>query len=66
MVISGTISGLARPLRLKVSASRPSFLSGNIAYDDVITVVATRLPDTRTVVPLRKACGKYVDWIRVS
>jgi hypothetical protein len=32
----------------------------------VYNIAATRLPDVRQIVPLREACGKYVDWFRTS
>ena len=59
-------TGTGAPVTLHVSADRPSFLSGNTAYGDVFTIAATRIPDVRHIVPLRRACGKYVDWFRVG
>jgi hypothetical protein len=58
--------GPRTPLTLRVHASRPSVLSGTLTYDDLYNVAATRLPDVRRMVPLRTACGKYVDWFRTS
>lgn len=33
---------------------------------NITTFAATRIPDTRRLVPLRRACGKYVDWFRLK
>jgi hypothetical protein len=59
-----TGAGTGSPISLRISADRPSFLSGDTAYADVFTIAATRIPDVRKLVPLRRACGKYVDWFR--
>ena len=58
--------GVASPVRLHIHADRPSFLSGDTSYMDITTIAATRIPDTRRLVPLRRACGKYVDWFRLK
>jgi hypothetical protein len=58
--------GSHSPVRLKIFAQRPSFLSGNTAYADVGAFVLTRIPDVRRLVSLHQACGKYVDWFRLS
>jgi hypothetical protein len=59
-----TGDGIGAPISLRISADRPSFLSGDSAYAQVGTIAATRTPDVRRLVPLRRACGKYVDWFR--
>ena len=35
-----------------------------MAYGDVFTLAATRIPDTRRIVRIKQACGHYVDWFR--
>jgi len=32
----------------------------------LVTVAATRVDDRGRVVPLASACGKYIDWFRIS
>ena len=59
-----TSGGAGTPVALRISADRPSFLSGKTAYGDVYTLAATRIPDTRRIVPIKQACGRYVDWFR--
>jgi hypothetical protein len=51
-----------------VHAERPSFLTPSAMFlaAQVEAIVATALPDSRTMVPLRAACGRYVDWYRVA
>jgi hypothetical protein len=61
-----TSSGLDRPITVRIHASRPSILTGSLPYDNVYNIAATRLPNVRRIVRLRDACGKYVDWFRVS
>ena len=63
---SVTGDGIDSPIRLQISADRPSFLSGDPRYADAFTIAATRIPNVRRLVPLRQACGKYVDWFRLS
>jgi len=58
--------GVAKPVLLRIIARRPSLLTGVDLFATVPMIAATRLPDTRWLVPLRQACGQYVDWYRVS
>ena len=53
-------------LTLAVHAERPSVFTVASAFLEaqVEAIVATPVPDTRQVVPLRQACGRYVDWYR--
>jgi len=60
-----TGQGVHSPIVLHVNAQRPSFLTGSVAYADVYAIQAVRLPDVRTIMPLRRACGRFVDWLRV-
>ena len=62
---SVTGSGVSSPVTWRISAHRPSFLTGNAPYASVPLIVATRIPDVRRFVPLRRACGEYVDWFRL-
>ncbi len=59
-------TGVRSPVTWRISAERPSFLTGDAPYADVPLIVATRIPDIRHLVPLRRACGKYVDWFRLT
>ncbi len=64
----GTVTGrgIASPLKVVVKESHPSFLTGSNLVAGASTVAAVRLPNTRRLVPLRDACGKYVDWYTLS
>jgi hypothetical protein len=59
-----TGAGAGAPVTVHISADRPSPLTGNMAYADVYTLAATRIPDARQLVPIKRACGHYVDWFR--
>ena len=57
--------GTHSPVTILATATRPSPLATNTAASVVISeIAATRVPDTRRMVPLKDACGKYVDWYR--
>ena len=60
--------GAASPVALTFHLSKPSALTseGGLLYANVGGVAATRVPDTRRLVPLGRACGQYVDWYRVT
>jgi hypothetical protein len=65
----GTVTspGVATPLKLTVTSPRPSSVtdtSGNL-FTSIPFIVATRVPDTRQIVPISRACGRYVDWYRL-
>lgn len=62
--VEGT--GAASPVTLSIAATRPSVFTGPALFASISVVAATRLPDVRRVVPLGRACGKYVDWYRVT
>ena len=61
-----TGGGVGAPVPFTIRAERPSFLSGDTTYADSQVILATRLPNTRQIVPLKDACGKYVDWYRLT
>lgn len=60
--------GSNMPMVLTFSSDHPSLFTSSFdnLFTEVTTVAATRIPDSRQVVPLRQACGKYVDWYRLS
>ena len=59
--------GVHAPVTVTVKAERPSILTGELITDVTIyQLAATRVPDTRRIVPLKDACGKYVDWYRTT
>jgi hypothetical protein len=59
--------GVHSPVTVKIIAQRPSPLTGGLVTAvSVYQLAATRVPDTRRLLPLRNACGKYVDWYRLS
>jgi hypothetical protein len=64
----GTVrgNGVGSPVVLFISARRPSIFTGPKLFASVSIVAATRLPATRQLVPLDQACGKYVDWYRLT
>jgi hypothetical protein len=64
----GAVTGLGTksPVQLTIRAPRPSVLTGGKLFASIPTIAATREPSTRTIVPLRAACGRYVDWFRLT
>ncbi len=62
----GSLTSDGTPTTLSVHAVRPSFLSGSNLVAFLSTVYATRSPETRTLIPLNRACGRYVDWYQLS
>jgi hypothetical protein len=58
--------GTGSPVPLEVSLPKPSALTtANLSLAAISAIAATRVPDTRRTVPLRQACGHYVDWFRL-
>jgi hypothetical protein len=62
----GSLASSGAPITLTVRAERPSFMTGPNLVAFTTTIVATRSPDTRVLVPLSRSCGRYVDWYRLS
>lgn len=62
----GTIVSSGGPLVVTVRADRPSALTGPLLAALLTSVAAVPLPDTRRIVPLSRACGRYVDWYRLE
>jgi hypothetical protein len=59
--------GVRDPVTITAAAERPSPLTGNrVTAVSIYQIAATRVPDTRELLPLRDACGTYVDWYRLS
>lgn len=58
--------GISKQIKLVIDDPRPSFLSGSNQVANITGIAAVRLPDTRRIVPLQQACGRYVDWFTVS
>jgi hypothetical protein len=58
--------GVSSPVTLTVKAVRPSFLDSHWPSVGIGLIAATELPNTRQIVPLSQACGKYVDWFRLA
>ena len=60
--------GPESPLHSLPGCQRPSVLtgSGGNLFTAVQNIVATRAPATDRIVPLRRACGRYVDWYRLT
>jgi hypothetical protein len=60
--------GAGTPVALIVRADRPSRLTGldaNLVNTYVPSIAATRVPDGRAIIPVSRACGRYVDWYRL-
>lgn len=62
----GTVTSTGGPITVAVRSERPSSITGPALVSNLSAVVAVREPATRTIVPLRSACGRYVDWYRVT
>jgi hypothetical protein len=60
----GTVTSSGGPVPVTVHNDRPSSLTGADQGASVTAMVATRIPDTRTLVPLSRSCGRYIDWFR--
>jgi hypothetical protein len=66
--LPGTVQGTGSPVAITISSHRPSrvtSLAGNL-FTSVPNIVATRIHPHEHLVPLRRACGRYVDWYRLS
>jgi len=62
----GAVGSGGGTVTVSIHAIRPSALTGPDQGASVTYVVATRIPDPRSVMPLSSACGRYVDWYRTS
>ncbi len=55
-----------KPVQVQIYETHPSRFTSSIDLANLSNVAATRRPDTRTIVPLASACGRYVDWYRLG
>jgi hypothetical protein len=62
----GELSSVGGSVLVTLDAEKPSFLTGIGINAQLSELIATRLPDTRALIPLRRACGRYVDWYRTD
>ncbi len=62
----GTVSSSGAAMLLTVHAQRPSFMSGPTLLATPTQLIATQSPETTRIVPLAQACGRYVDWFKLS
>jgi len=62
----GSLSSNGAPMTLTVRAERPSSITGPDLVAFTTTLFATRSPETRSLVPLSRSCGRYVDWYRLD
>lgn len=60
----GSITSVGNPVTLTIRADRPSAMTGDALFAQVSALYAVHLPDTRTLIPLRRSCGRYIDWYR--
>lgn len=63
----GTVhSNGARAVQVQIYETHPSRFTAPLDTASISNLVATRSPDTRALVPLSRACGRYVDWYRLG
>jgi hypothetical protein len=63
----GTVySNGERPTQVQIYETHPSRFTAPLDTASISNLAATRSPDTRTLVPLNQACGRYVDWYRLG
>jgi hypothetical protein len=55
-----------KPLQVQIYETHPSRFTAPLDTASISNLAATRNPDTRTLVPLARACGRYVDWYRLG
>ena len=60
----GSIVSTGRPVTVTIGQQRPSILTGPTPTQ-FIGLAAVADPDPRRLVPLNRACGRYVDWLRL-
>lgn len=62
----GAVTSSGGTVPVTIHQDRPSSLTGPLLTATVSTLLATRTPDTRTLAPLSRACGRYIDWYRTD
>ena len=65
---SVTGRGAGAPVTMTFHSARPSSITGtgDLLYSAFPVIAATRIPQAQRIVPLREACGQYVDWYRLT
>jgi hypothetical protein len=58
--------GVKRPVLISIYEQHPSRFSSPEDVASISTFAAVRLPDTRTMIPLSRSCGRYIDWYRTG
>src|SRR5262249_25077092 len=64
--VAGIFNAPRAPTVVTIKADSASAISGPDISAAIYGVVATPYPSARTLVPLSRACGRYVDWYRLS
>ena len=62
----GAVTSTGRTVMVSIPRNRPSSLTGSAQAASLSLPIATRIPDTRRLIPLRHSCGRYIDWYRVE
>jgi hypothetical protein len=62
----GSVVSTGGPIPVEIRSIRPSALSGPNLASQLLQMAAVSSPGTRTMVPMSKACGRYVDWFRLA
>ena len=62
----GSITSRGAPVTVTIRPHRASAFTGPNLLAFTSALIATRSPQTRTILPLRQACGRYVDWYRLG
>lgn len=58
--------GVKRPVLVSLYEQHPSRFTSPQDIASISSFAAVRLPDTRTMLPLSRSCGRYIDWYRTS
>lgn len=58
--------GIKRPVLVSLYEQHPSRFTSPQDIASISSFAAVRLPDTRTMLPLSRSCGRYIDWYRTS
>jgi hypothetical protein len=62
----GNVRSSRTPTVVAIKTTRPSFATGANLIASLTRIAAVRTPDTRVLVPLAQACGRYIDWYRLA
>jgi hypothetical protein len=57
---------MAHRVVVSILETHPSLLTSSGDNAQALAIAATREPDTRTILPLSRSCGRYIDWYRTS